>query len=143
MEPAFEDFEVQLVLAVTKDDLRPGFELLPGVHQAIPLLVAEPAQQQALDVAPTGNPATQEARRIHTRVVDHQQITRTQESGQVEDMVVGVLSERPIEVQQPRLFATGNRRLRDQLRGKVVVEIGERGGQDRIRTPSAGGPRRP
>ena len=39
--------------------------------------------------------------------------------------MVGDLSRRPVEVQEPRLIADRSRLLRDQFIGKVVVEIGD------------------
>lgn len=119
-----EHLEMQLV--VTLAEHRPGawLELLTGMQQRIPPLVVETSEEDALDATTARVAATNEPRRKHPGVVGHEEVARSQASGQIDDPPVSPDAAVPVEMEKTGLVAHGCRGLRDQVRGEVVVEVG-------------------
>ena len=81
----------------------------------------DPLEQQldpASGLAPTVQPRTD-----HLRVVEHDEITRREQPGQVRESAIG--DSRARDVHQAAFGTLRSRCLRDQLRRQVVIEIGQ------------------
>ena len=59
---------------LAENRMRARLHLLARVHEHVPPLIVELTQQEALDLAPAGLAAAEQARGDHARVVDHEQI---------------------------------------------------------------------
>ncbi len=81
------------------------------------------AQEQSLPFALGARTATDQARRQHARVVEHQQIAGFEQRGQVaEPLMTPHVSPSPNH-QQTRLVALGARILSDEVRRQLVVQL--------------------
>ena len=67
----------------------------------------------------------EQARRKHARIVQHQAVARAQKRGQVAKLAVFPGPAAAIDHQHAGSGAVGERRLRDQLLGQRVIELGE------------------
>jgi hypothetical protein len=70
------------------------------------------------------DPAADQARGKYSRIIQHEQIARSQELGQLSKYRVGEPVACAINDQQSRLIAARGRFLRDQLVGEMIIEIG-------------------
>jgi hypothetical protein len=140
-ESAFEDLRVQRTLAFKH---HPGarFQFLPRVNQRLPesggrsgdggasvptpsLLCPQSADEQALHGAAAGHTTPDETRRKHPCVVDDDDIAGLQQLGKLADCRMRDRPGRSFEVQQSRGAALGGRFLRDQVGGKIEVEVAD------------------
>jgi hypothetical protein len=64
-----------------------------------------------------------EARRHDARVVEDEQIAGLEQPGQVADLQIAALAVRRVEQQQPAGGPLRERFLRDEVGGKVVIEV--------------------
>ncbi len=102
---------------------RPG--AFARLRERVPFPRPELLDQQQLHLAAAPAPA-EEPRRHHLGVVDHQQVPRSQDPGQVSHSPVPLRAFR-IEAEEPARAAR-RRALRDAVVGQVVVEVaGEHG----------------
>jgi hypothetical protein len=108
------------------------------VDEGIPGVLAQPAEQQALDRAARGIAVPEQPRRVHARVVDDQQVTRPQDGGQVRHRRVRPRAGTAVEHQQPRGAPLCGRRLRDQGLGQHEVEVGNKRHGASVSRPGAG-----
>ena len=109
-------------LPVAKRERSAGLGLAARAGQALPLAVAEVAQQQHFDCT-AGAAVAEQARREHTRIVEHKAVIRAQKLRQLVKMVVGDGAGRFIQRQQPGSIAALERRLRDELLRQVKIKI--------------------
>src|SRR5688572_10965637 len=86
--------------------------------------VARPQQtlEQKLD-APTRRLVPDDTRRQHTRVVEHEQIAGAEQRRQVGEQPILDTARGTVEHEQAARAPLPERRLRDQLRRKFVVEV--------------------
>ena len=144
VEVAREHFEIETAPAALEHRARPDLQLLSRVHQRFPALAVDPAQQETFDGAAARLAPSEQARRHYARVVDHHDVARREQAGEVGHGVVRPLSRAAIQPQETRRIAGGRHLLGDQLPGQVVVEVrqvhGRAGGP--LSTPSAAAPRR-
>jgi hypothetical protein len=101
----------------------PGPQAAPGSDERVPELpvVMVGAYEEDLGGPAAGSPA-QKARRKDTAAVDHQQVARVQEVGQVAEPVMAEAAGGAIEDEEPRRIALRQGLLRDELGRQVVVE---------------------
>ena len=74
--------------------------------------------------APATVLVAKETRGNHARVVEHQQIARPQQRGQIGETQIAPGAARAFEGQQPAGGARRCRILRDQIVGKGIMKIG-------------------
>jgi hypothetical protein len=93
------------------------------VHQRIPPIVFQLRQQKTLHGSAAWRSTAKEARWKHLCVIDHKEIAGAQELGKARNG--GVLRAACVFVQheQPAGAAFGRRRLRNQVRGQIEIEI--------------------
>ncbi|MBP1643046.1 MAG: hypothetical protein H6Q03_1715 [Acidobacteria bacterium] len=103
-----------------------GAGLAPRPHEAVPGDRVEALGEQQLDPRATRHPAREEPRREHARVVDHQQVARPQQVGELADRAVTRRVLR-VEDEQPA-GAARERPLRDPVRGQLEVEVADQHG---------------
>jgi hypothetical protein len=101
---------------------RPG--ALARLDEGVPLALAHPLDEQQLHPAAAGGAAGEEPRRDHPRVIEHQQVARPQQAGQVADPGVALGAD-VVEEEQAALAARGGF-LGDARRRQVVVEVADR-----------------
>jgi hypothetical protein len=82
-----------------------------------------PTYEQALDASTAGDATTQQPRRKHARIVQHEHITRIQQIGKVGNRPMLNLACCAIHAEQPGSIPLCTRLLRDQLDGKLEVEL--------------------
>lgn len=100
-----QHLEMQLVIPFAKNRSGPDVHLLPWVDQDIPAILIKSGEEQALDGAAARVAPAKEARREHPRVVDDQEVARSQETWQFIDSVMGPGLRDPVEVQETRPIA--------------------------------------
>ena len=93
-----------------------------AAHQRFPGQGVLAAQEQQFHL-PAGGLARKDARRNDARLVDHQQVAGAQVVADVPEGGVLQLGRVAAQHQQARVVARLDGRLRDPLRGKVVIEI--------------------
>jgi hypothetical protein len=130
-----QDLPEEPALGPFADEAAPRLQLLTRVDQRVPAICIEPRQQQALDGAARRVAATDQARREHPRVVQDEHVTRPQKTRQVADERAFRAARHAIEDEEPGGPAGLGRRLRDELRRQLEVEVG-----DEHRERSAGRP---
>ena len=69
-----EHFGFELGRRLAEPGARARLHLLPGMHQHVPSIVVDLAQQQALDVTAAGLATAEQPRRHDARVVDDEQV---------------------------------------------------------------------
>ena len=106
------------------DELDAGAAPAAGPHERAPASPFEGRREQELDRSPAGVPR-QDARRDDARVVDDEAVTRPQEIRKLGEHVVFERRARAVDHEEPRRAAHWARRLGDQLRREIVVELRE------------------
>ena len=101
----------------------------PAAQERLPALArrrraGQRAEEQHLD-APAGRAVEEAARREDARVVAHQHVALAQQRRQVGEDVVLERAGGAAHHEQARRVARLRRRLRDQLVGQLVVEVGQ------------------
>jgi hypothetical protein len=99
-----------------------GAGRLAGAHVGEKAPLAGLALDQHLG-APAARLARREPRLDHPGVVEHQQIARRQQLGEIGESAVGQRPAGAVEHQQPARPALGERRLGNELLGQVEVEV--------------------
>src|SRR5215472_10206883 len=128
------------LVILSKPDLLADADFLPRPHQGLPFQRAGLAGQQhfnasAQEVFSRGVPWTyalralprtmpEETRGKDAAVVHHQQIVSPQKVGEVNELLVGPRAAIAAEMQHTRSAAINQRLLRDQLFGKMKIEVG-------------------
>ena len=126
-ESAFEDLRVQGMHAF-KHHPGAGFQFLPRVNQRLPETWGrspQPPDEQALHCATAGHTTADQTRRKHSRVVHDDDIAGLKQFGELADGGMGDRPGRPIEVEQSRGAALAGWFLRDQVGGKIEVEVAD------------------
>src|SRR5262249_4095992 len=134
------------IVILSKTDLLADSDLLSRSHQGLPLQRAGLASEQDFDapaqeVFGRGVPwthtlralpraMTEETRGKDAAVVHHQQILSSQKIGEVNELLVGGVAVISAEVQHARSAAINQRLLRDQLFGKMKIEVGNQHSRD-------------
>ena len=98
-------------------------QLLPRVHQRLPALVVEPAQQQALDGTAGRHPMTEHSSGENAGFVDDEKVARNQQIGQIDNASICELRAGAVDHQEPSRLAVVGWRLRDLLRREVEIEV--------------------
>ncbi len=109
-------------VALGQVDARPDRRRLARAQLHEGAVPADHTLEQDLDAAP-GLLAAVQPRRDHARVVDDQQVPRTQQAWELDESAVGQRPGAPVQVQQPAVAAPRDRVPRDQVVGKFVVEV--------------------
>ncbi len=110
--------------AALEDQARARLRRLARAQLREQRVLVEHAFDQHLDLA-AAILAPEQARRDHARIVEHQQVTRFDQRGEVGEKPVVEAIPRRVDAEQARRAAILERRLRDQVLGKLVVEIAE------------------
>jgi hypothetical protein len=95
-----------------------------GPHERAPAALGEGRREQELDRSPAGVPR-QDPGRDDARVVDDQTVARPQERRELRERTVLEGRARAVDQEEPGGAAHAARRLGDQLRREVVVELRE------------------
>ena len=112
-------------LVVEQEDLAAGLRRLAGAQLRQHAASAEQPLHQHLHGATGGGLAAEHACRDHARVVEHQQVARTQQARDIgEPQVLRPLARR-VEPEQAAARALGAGMPRDQRIGQFVVEIAD------------------
>ena len=93
------------------------------MDERFPAILVDPTDQEAFHRTTARVPVTQQARREHPRVVQHEEVAATKEPRQGGDGGMGNHGpRRPVEDQQPGSFAVSGRTLGDLVRREIEVE---------------------
>ena len=117
-----------------EDDPRAAFQLLARMHERFPPLSRlvfatagrrRPPDQQTLDRAAARHAPSEQAGGKDAGVVDHDEVARAEQRRQLGDPGVRDGTGRAGQVKQPSTAPIGDRLLRDQISGQVVVEVAD------------------
>ena len=122
-ESLFQDLAVQRVRAALEHHLPPGLEPLSWMDQRFPAILGRPRHQQAFDVAPARQPAPQQARRKHPRVVEHEQIAASEMPRKRGNRGVFDRAGAARQHEQSRSSALGGRVLGDEIGRQFEGEV--------------------
>ena len=115
---------------------RPQQQHFHGAAQVLGALRVLLAHGQRMDA----RAVAEQPRRKHPRIVEHEAIAGREELRQIAECAVFPPPLAPVDHEHARRRAVGERLLRDQVFGEVVVEVGEVHGQGaKGRGPGAGG----
>ena len=138
-------YRLQFVV-LAKEEAFPDPNLSTRMHQAFPLegrfrkLPGEKHLHPALEELPcrrvlrthrlglSAASAPVQPGRKHPGVVEHNQVVRSQQFGELAKSSIAQLSRHPVQVQQPRSRPIRQRFLGDQLLGKLIMEVGNQHG---------------
>ena len=109
-------------LVFSEENLRTLTQMLSRAAEAFPAVIPEIAEQNQLADA-AGGTMTQKTGGEHARVVDDQTVAGTQEGRQIIEKAMLKLAGFAVETEKARVVALRNRRLRNQLRRKIVIKI--------------------
>jgi hypothetical protein len=84
-----------------------------------------PVRQETFDGASARNTTTEQASRKHASVIDHEKVAWLEQQRQRRDGRGSHEPRGPRQEQQTRVRAIGKRRLCDQFRGKIEVELAD------------------
>ena len=95
---------------------------MPGAHQRQRFVLPDDALDEYLDLAASVL-ATEQARLDHARVVENQQVTRSDQARKLGKAPVVDRTAGAVQMQEPARAPLGQRALRDQFFRKRVVEL--------------------
>jgi hypothetical protein len=110
-------------VAVAEPRPRARFHLLPRMQQRRPSVAVELAEEQAFDRTAARIPMPQQARGHHPRVVHRQHVAGTEKAGKIGNPHVAPGAVAPVDDEQSRPSPRGRRLLRNQVVGKIEVEL--------------------
>ena len=143
VEVAGENLTVKTRAIALEEDLSTGLELLPGMHQGLPLfripnahipnaqlanaqrLDSRTSNQQTLDRAATRHAVSEQTRREDARIIQHQKITAIEMGRELLDGRVLPRTGRATDDDEARCAALGRRMLSDQLLREIEIELAE------------------
>lgn len=125
MEVLLEHLDAELVRTRCEHGSSARVQLLSRVHQRLPPVIAQAANEQALHGPATRVAVAKQAGREDARVVDHQEVGGSQELREIADGRMGANGTRgSVEDEQSGGFAVGGRDLGNLLGRQREIELG-------------------